>query len=142
MRRRLKPRRRYAALPPGRAQRGGPGLERGAAAACSAPRGGTQAGSGADGGGRTATPATISYLSFFGPDDPQTISFPHVLQQFQQRHPNVTVEQTSTSGTSSNVMEKYLTLISAGTPPDVAAVNPQFIEPLWSKGALADLTAT
>ena len=64
-----------------------------------------------------------------------------MLQQFQQRHPNVTVEQTSTSGTSSNVMEKYLTLISAGTPPDVAAVNPQFIEPLWSKGALADLTA-
>ena len=64
-----------------------------------------------------------------------------MLQQFQQRHPNVTVEQTSTSGTSSNVMEKYLTLIAAGTPPDVAAVNPQFIEPLWSKGALADLTA-
>jgi multiple sugar transport system substrate-binding protein len=64
-----------------------------------------------------------------------------VLQQFQQRHPNVTVEQTSTSGTGGNVMEKYLTLISAGTPPDVAAVNPQFIEPLWSKGALADLTA-
>jgi multiple sugar transport system substrate-binding protein len=111
------------------------------AAACGAPGSGSAPGSGAAGGSRITTPVTIGYLSFFSPDDPQTISFPHVLQQFQQQYPNAVVEQTSTSGTGGTVMEKYLTLISAGTPPDVAAVNPQFIEPLWSKGALADLTA-
>jgi multiple sugar transport system substrate-binding protein len=95
---------------------------------------------GAASGGMPNTPVTISYLNFFAADDPQTISLPYVLQQFQAKYPKANVEQTTTAGGTGNVMEKYLSLISAGTPPDVAAVNPQFIEPLWARNALADLT--
>jgi multiple sugar transport system substrate-binding protein len=49
----------------------------------------------------------------------------------------VTVEQVVASG---SVMEKFLALASAGTTPDIAALNPQFVEPLRARGALADLT--
>jgi multiple sugar transport system substrate-binding protein len=87
------------------------------------------------------TPVTLSYLYFFGPDDPQSISLPFVLEEFKKKHPNITLEQTSTSGGTGNVMEKFVAMSSAGTPADVAAVNPQFIEPLRAKGALADLTS-
>src|SRR5581483_10612292 len=102
------------------------------AAACSGPAGGGDA--------PAAAPATLQYLSFFGPTDPQNVLFPHALEVFRQQHPNVSVEQTTTAGSGGNVMEKFLALIAAGTPPDVAAVNPQFLEPLRAKGALADLT--
>ena len=105
-----------------------------ALAACIAP-----GGSGATTGPSSA-PFTLSYLYFFGPDDPQTISLPFVIEQFQKKYPKAAFEQSSTNGTTSNVMEKYVSMISAGTAPDVAAVNPQFIEPLRAKGALADLT--
>ena len=106
-------------------------------AACSAPgAGGPSATSGVPN-----TPTTLSYLYFFGPDDPQVISYPYVIEQFQKKYPKVTIEQTSTSGGTGNVMEKFVAMSSAGTAPDVAAVNPQFIEPLRAKGALADLTA-
>ncbi|HEU5315600.1 MAG TPA: sugar ABC transporter substrate-binding protein [Chloroflexota bacterium] len=106
-----------------------------ALAACAAP-----GGSGPAPGGVPTTPVNLSYLYFFGPDDPQVISYPYVIEQFQKKYPKVTIEQTTTNGTTSNVMEKYVAMIAGGTAPDVAAVNPQFIEPLRAKGALADLT--
>ena len=86
-------------------------------------------------------PVTLSYLFFFGPDDPQSISLPFVLEEFKKKHPNVTIEQTSSSGSGGNVMEKFVAMASAGTSADVAALNPQFIEPIRAKGGLADLTA-
>jgi len=110
------------------------------AAACSGPAGGGDAPAAAPAGPASNAPATLQYLSFFGPTDPQNVLFPHALEVFRQQHPNVSVEQTTTAGSGGNVMEKFLALIAAGTPPDVAAVNPQFLEPLRAKGALADLT--
>jgi multiple sugar transport system substrate-binding protein len=84
---------------------------------------------------------SVNYLSFFAGDDPQTISLPYVTQQFVAKYPQAKVEHTTSNGSSAaNVMEKYLSLLAAGTPPDVAAVNPMYIEPLWGKSALADLT--
>jgi multiple sugar transport system substrate-binding protein len=102
---------------------------------------GQSAGSAGTAGSGTGAAATITYLHFFGPDDPQTISYPHVVQAFQEKYPRGSVEPTSTSGGGPNVMEKYLSMVAAGTPPDVAAVNPQYVEPLRARGALADLTA-
>jgi multiple sugar transport system substrate-binding protein len=112
-----------------------------AAAACSgAAGGGTGESAGGAAGGMPAGPVTINYLSFFAQDDPQTLLFGHALPLFQQKYPKANVEQTTSSGSGANVMEKYLALLSAGTAPDVAAVNPQFVEPLRARGALADLT--
>jgi multiple sugar transport system substrate-binding protein len=104
--------------------------------------GGSANGAGATGSGASdaAMARTITYLHFFGPNDPQTISFPHVLELFQQKYRKANVEPTSTSGGGPTVMEKYQSMIAAGTPPDVAAVNPQYVEPLRARGALADLT--
>src|SRR5688572_4356613 len=107
-----------------------------ALAACAAP--GTP---GAPANSVPTGPIALSYLFFFGPDDPQSISLPFVLEEFKKKHPNITIEQTSTSGGTGNVMEKFVAMSSAGTPADVAAINPQFIEPLRAKGALADLTS-
>lgn len=91
-------------------------------------------------GGMPAGPVTLTYLSFFAQDDPQTLLFGHALPLFKEKYPNAIVEQTTSSGSGTNVMEKYLSLLTAGTPPDVAAVNPQYVEPLRAKGALGDLT--
>ncbi|HVG98684.1 MAG TPA: extracellular solute-binding protein, partial [Chloroflexota bacterium] len=82
-------------------------------------------------------PVTLSYLNWFGPADPQNVLFPYALERFRERSPQLTVEQVVTSG---SVMEKFLALAAAGTAPDVAALNPQFVEPLRARGALADLT--
>lgn len=85
-------------------------------------------------------PVTLSYLNFFSATDPQNVLFPHALATLQQRHPRVTVEQITTAGAGMNVMTKYQALAAAGTTPDVAALNPQFVEPLRARGELGDLT--
>ena len=110
----------------------------GVLAACAGP--GAPGTPGAPASSMPTGPVTLSYLYFFGANDPQVISYPYVIEQFQKKHPNVTIEQTSSSGQGS-VMEKFVAMASAGTAPDVAAVNPQFIEPLRAKGAVADLTS-
>src|SRR5919197_3369867 len=43
-------------------------------------------------------PVTLTYLNWFGPSDPQNVLFPHALKEFQQRHPQVHVEQIVASG--------------------------------------------
>ena len=104
--------------------------------ACQMPGSAAAPASGAPG----AAAFTITYLHFFGPDDPQSVAYPHVLGVFRARYPKASVDPTTTNGGAVNVMEKYQALLAAGTPPDVAAVNPQFLEPLRARGALADLT--
>ena len=87
-----------------------------------------------------STAGTLSYLNFFGPADPQNILYPYALKAFQAKFPKANVEQTTTAGGTGNVMEKFLALSAAGTTPDVAALNPQFVEPLRARNALADMT--
>jgi ABC-type glycerol-3-phosphate transport system substrate-binding protein len=59
------------------------------------------------------------------------------LSAFQRQHPQVHVESVTATG---SIMEKFLALAAAGTPPDVVALNPQFVEPLRARDALADLS--
>lgn len=120
----------------------GPGLGSLSAAACAGRLGGAAQEPGQPRGSSSATdsPAALFYLTFFGADDPQNVLFPHALQVFQQQYPRVNVEQTTTSGAAGNVMEKFVALVAGGTSPDIAAVNPQFLEPLRARGALADMT--
>jgi multiple sugar transport system substrate-binding protein len=107
-----------------------------ALAACGAP--GSSGGSTeVKPGGVSSKPVTLSYLNWFGPADPQNVLFPHALKVFQAQHPQVNVEQVVATG---SVMEKYLSLAAAGTTPDISALNPQFVEPLRARGALADIT--
>lgn len=114
-------------------------------AACGATTTGNAPGDGGSGGGGAIgavpdRPVTLTYLNFFGPADPQNVLFPHALSHFQAKHPRVQVDQISTNGTGQNVMTKYQSLAAAGTTPDFAALNPQYVEPLRARGALADLT--
>jgi multiple sugar transport system substrate-binding protein len=116
-----------------------------AAAAVSACRAGRQgnagepaAGEGAAPGGVPSRPVSLTYLNWFGPNDPQAaVLFPHALAVFRERYPQVNVDSVVVSG---SIMEKFLALAAAGTVPDVVALNPQFVEPLRARGALADLT--
>ena len=110
-----------------------------ALAGCAGPGAGGagQAGSGTA-GQVPNRPITLSYLNWFAPADPQNVLFPYALDRFRERYSQVTVEQVVT--TAASVMEKFLALASAGTAPDVAALTPQFVEPLRARGALADLT--
>jgi multiple sugar transport system substrate-binding protein len=99
----------------------------------------TPAGEGAAApGGVPNRPVTLTYLNWFGPNDPQAaVLFPHALAVFRARYPQVNIESIVASG---SIMEKFLALAAAGTTPDVVALNPQFVEPLRARGALADLT--
>ncbi|HXI19256.1 MAG TPA: sugar ABC transporter substrate-binding protein [Chloroflexota bacterium] len=85
-------------------------------------------------------PVTLSYLNFFSAADPQNILFPHALATLQKHYARVSVEQISTAGSGQDVMAKFQALASAGTPPDIAALNPQYVEPLRSRGQLGDLS--
>ncbi len=60
------------------------------------------------------------------------------LALFRQQHPQVSVEYIPNAG-GTPVMEKFISL-AAGTTPDMVKLNPQFVEPLRARGALADLT--
>jgi multiple sugar transport system substrate-binding protein len=65
-----------------------------------------------------------------------------LLQQlrdgFRAAHPNVTLNETPTQGTTVTP-QKVLTLVAGGTPPDVTPLHPAFITDLAEKGLLADL---
>lgn len=118
------------------------GAAAGALSACRAGTrsgaGGAPAGQGAVPGGVPNRPVSLTYLNWFGPNDPQAaVLFPYALAVFRERYPQVNVESVVVSG---SIMEKFLALAAAGTVPDVVALNPQFVEPLRARGALADLT--
>lgn len=65
--------------------------------------------------------------------------FDHATGVLKQQFPQVSVEYIPNSAPGS-VMEKFLALSAAGTTPDVVVLNPQYVEPLRARGALADLT--
>lgn len=111
----------------------------GVLAACAGGGTGVEQG-GAVPGGVPDRPVTLSYLNFFSATDPQNTLFPHALTTIQQRHPRVNVEQITTAGSGQDVMAKFQALASAGTAPDIAALNPQYVEPLRARGQLGDLS--
>jgi multiple sugar transport system substrate-binding protein len=119
----------------------GPGLLAAAGgvslAACGLPT--NTSGSAAPHAGTVPTgPVTLSYVNWFAPEGAQGILFRHASAVFGEQYPQVTVEEVKrTSGT---MLEKFLSLAAAGTTPDLAALNPQFVEPLRARGMLADLT--
>ena len=85
--------------------------------------------------------ATLVYYNWFTPTDPQSQVFPHALTLFTQQHPGVKISNNVVAGGLAPLEAKLEVLIAGGTPPDVSALNPQLITPLYSKSLLADLTA-
>jgi multiple sugar transport system substrate-binding protein len=84
--------------------------------------------------------ATLVYYNWFTPTDPQSQVFPHALTLFTQQHPGVKISNNVVAGGLAPLEAKLEVLIAGGTPPDVSALNPQLITPLFSKNLLADLT--
>gem|GEM_PF-1435887 len=84
-------------------------------------------------------PATLSYVNWFATGNAQDVLFQHQSGLFKGRHPQLTVEEIK-RGPGVTMLEKYLSMAAAGTTPDLAALNPQFVEPLRARGMLADLT--
>ena len=81
-------------------------------------------------------PATLSYVNWFATGNAQDVLFQHQSGLFKERHPQLTVEEIK-RGPGVTMLEKYLSMAAAGTTPDLAALNPQFVEPLRARGLLA-----
>ncbi|HEU5317138.1 MAG TPA: sugar ABC transporter substrate-binding protein [Chloroflexota bacterium] len=84
-------------------------------------------------------PATLTYANWFAAGNAQDVLFQYQGALFKDRHPQLTVEQVK-RGPGVSMLEMFLSMAAAGTAPDLAALNPQFVEPLRARGLLADLT--
>jgi multiple sugar transport system substrate-binding protein len=84
-------------------------------------------------------PATLSYANWFATGNAQDVLFQHQSALFKEAHPQVTVEEVK-RGQGVTMLEMFVSMAAAGTTPDLAALNPQFVEPLRARGMLADLT--
>lgn len=87
-----------------------------------------------------ASSQSLVYYNWFTPADPQNQVFPHAVALFGQQHPGVKVSNNVVPGSPSQLEAKLEVLIAGGTPPDVSALNPQLITPLYSKQLLVNLT--
>jgi len=61
-----------------------------------------------------------------------------LLRQFEAANPGITVRLQNETG-SKQAMQKLQTMVSAGTPPDVASLHGAYYMPFAGKGVLLDL---
>ncbi|HLH72377.1 MAG TPA: extracellular solute-binding protein [Chloroflexota bacterium] len=81
----------------------------------------------------------ISYFHFAAPTSPQGLVIPYAVETFNNRNPEIEVKPLFNPGLA-QLQAKLETMIAGGTPPDTAALNPQIITPMYSKGLLLDLS--
>src|SRR5262245_45557299 len=96
----------------------------GAAAAAGVGCSGAASGSGAPGGGAAAgvrQPATIEWYKFLNPAQVQQA--PQFLAEFQAAQPQITVKLTVRPGGAVDYMEKLVSMVAAGQPPDVLQIH-------------------
>jgi len=81
-------------------------------------------------------PVTIQFWHVWG--GPRLEMIDSMLADFKQLHPNITVEHTLLD--QSDMVEKYLTAITSGSPPDVIMVHgSNFFQSFASQNALMSL---
>jgi ABC-type glycerol-3-phosphate transport system substrate-binding protein len=81
-------------------------------------------------------PATIAVENQAG--DAVTAVRDRVMAMFSAAYPWIRVEETMTSGTAAT-LQRILTLVAGGTPPDVVYLHPSYVTDLAEKGVLVDL---
>ncbi|HET7769136.1 MAG TPA: sugar ABC transporter substrate-binding protein, partial [Chloroflexota bacterium] len=77
--------------------------------------------------------------NWFAAGNAQDILFKHQSERFTAEHPQISVEEVK-RGQGVTMLEMFVSMAAAGTTPDLAALNPQFVEPLRARGMLGDLT--
>ena len=122
------------------ALRGGAALAAGGAGALAAACG-VEGMPGTSGPPRKAlAPATVGFITWFAQlPDPHGIVFPRAQALFQEKFPQITVNSVIIP--NGQIAERVRVMVAGGTPPDVVAVNPRVLTPLYSDGILAELDA-
>ncbi len=85
---------------------------------------------------RTDLKGTIDFLVWGNADSDRIDKM--VIEAFQKQYPNITVNLVNST---SNHMDKFLTLVAAGTPPDIVIIDAYDFPSVVNQGLAFDVTA-